>query len=127
MSARSYALHSVCPRNFYFPFFYSLFISRFDTTGSTLTYSDQFIEVTTKLATRYVYGLGEHRGRFLKDVQHGQKLTFWTRDCAPTENYNLYGVHPFFLGMEDDGNAYGVFLLNSNAMGESACFTGLNY
>ena len=32
----------------------------------------------------------------------------------------MYGQHPFFIGMEEKtGQAYGVFLLNSNAMRKS--------
>ena len=30
---------------------------------------------------------------------------------------NLYGVHPFYLSIEKNGQSHGVFLLNSNAMG----------
>lgn len=33
------------------------------------------------------------------------------------ESFNLYGAHPFYLVMEEGGDAHGVFLLNSNAMG----------
>ena len=32
-------------------------------------------------------------------------------------NSNLYGVHPFYLAIESNGFTHGVFLLNSNAMG----------
>lgn len=30
---------------------------------------------------------------------------------------NSYGAHPYFMVKEDDERAYGVLLLNSNAMG----------
>ena len=33
-------------------------------------------------------------------------------------NANLYGDHPFYLNIENDYKAHGVFLLNSNAKGE---------
>lgn len=31
---------------------------------------------------------------------------------------NCYGVHPFYMGLENTADAHGVLLLNSNAMGE---------
>jgi alpha-glucosidase (family GH31 glycosyl hydrolase) len=43
----------------------------------------------------------------------------FSRDEGPqshTNNtHNLYGVHPFYMGLEKDGKAHGVFILNSNA------------
>ena len=31
---------------------------------------------------------------------------------------NSYGVHPYYMALEEDGSAHGVLLLNSNAMGK---------
>ncbi|KPP70988.1 lysosomal alpha-glucosidase-like [Scleropages formosus] len=92
------------------------FVSRrINTTVAPVFYADQFLQLSTSLPTRYVYGLGEHRSTFLHDIEWNT-LTMWARDVAPMEKTNLYGVHPFYLGMEQGGSAHGVFLLNSNAM-----------
>ncbi|XP_074657102.1 lysosomal alpha-glucosidase-like [Tubulanus polymorphus] len=88
-------------------------------TGDKLTYSDQFIELSTPSASRYLYGLGEHRSAFAHDTKVAQTFSFWSRDVGPTPHNNLYGVHPFFIGRDLTNNGsryYGVFLLNSNAM-----------
>ncbi|XP_041838799.1 lysosomal alpha-glucosidase [Melanotaenia boesemani] len=86
-----------------------------NTTVAPLFYADQFLQFSTSLPTRFIFGLGEHRSTFLHDVQWNT-LTMWARDVPPTEKTNLYGAHPFYLAMEDGGNAHGFFLLNSNAM-----------
>ncbi|XP_064601739.1 lysosomal alpha-glucosidase-like isoform X2 [Liolophura sinensis] len=88
----------------------------FDTSrGAPLIFADQFIQLSTQLGSDYLFGLGEHRGTFLHSL-NWTKLAFWTRDQPPEPNLNLYGDHPFFLGLDSQGSAYGVFLLNSNAM-----------
>ena len=56
---------------------------RFDTTGTKLTFADQFIEITTSLPTNYIYGLGEHRNRLLHDVTKGFTMSTWARDIPP--------------------------------------------
>uniref|UniRef100_A0A8C4SG27 Alpha glucosidase 2 n=1 Tax=Erpetoichthys calabaricus TaxID=27687 RepID=A0A8C4SG27_ERPCA len=86
-----------------------------NTTVAPLFFADQFLQISTILPSQYIYGLGEHRAGLLHSVQWNT-LTFWARDVPPTEMTNLYGVHPFYLGIEPDGSAHGVFLLNSNAM-----------
>ncbi|KAK3612141.1 hypothetical protein CHS0354_031216 [Potamilus streckersoni] len=91
----------------------------FDSSYVPLTFADQYIEITTSLPTKYIYGLGERRHQLWLNPENSARFPLWTRDQGLPTDTNLYGVHPFYLGMEEDGNAFGVFLLNSNAMGRT--------
>ncbi|XP_030207537.1 lysosomal alpha-glucosidase isoform X2 [Gadus morhua] len=86
-----------------------------NTTVAPLFYADQFLQFSSSLPSRFIYGLGEHRSTFLHNIQW-TTLTMWARDVPPVEMTNLYGAHPFYLAMEEGGDAHGFFLLNSNAM-----------
>ncbi|CAH1273118.1 GAA [Branchiostoma lanceolatum] len=90
-----------------------------NTTVAPLLYADQFLETSTSLPSRNIYGLGEHRGP-LRHSTDWVRIPFWARDKPTAEAEedvtNLYGSHPFYLCVEEDGQAHGVFLLNSNAM-----------
>eukprot|EP00118_Oscarella_pearsei_P003129 m.13084 g.13084 ORF g.13084 m.13084 type:complete len:957 (+) comp24471_c0_seq2:156-3026(+) len=96
----------------------------FNTTVGRFVFADQFIQMSARLPTLYVYGFGEHvQGNNEStvtqrvDVEGWRKLTLFSRDISPEDPMaNLYGVHPFFLGMDSSNKAYGVFLKNSNAM-----------
>ncbi|KAM9296846.1 lysosomal alpha-glucosidase-like [Gastrophryne carolinensis] len=83
-------------------------------------FADQFIQLSSTLSSNLIYGLGEHLTNLELDLKW-KKYTFWNRDLIPRRDANLYGTHPFYLGLEDNGlekcvSAHGVFLLNSNAM-----------
>lgn len=59
----------VCPR-------------RLNTTVAPLFYADQFLQMSTSLPSRFIYGLAEHRSAFLQDV-HWNTLSMWARDQPP--------------------------------------------
>ncbi|EDV19132.1 uncharacterized protein TRIADDRAFT_34135 [Trichoplax adhaerens] len=90
----------------------------FDTSIGGLVYENQFLEISTRLASQDFYGLGEHEHRTLKHQDFNWKLWgLFARDQPPIENANLYGVHPFYLNIEDSqGHSNGALFLNSNAM-----------
>ena len=41
----------------------------------------------------------------------------YSRDQPPYKGANLYGVHPFYISVEEDNSAHGVLFLNSAAQG----------
>ncbi|XP_029294146.1 LOW QUALITY PROTEIN: lysosomal alpha-glucosidase [Cottoperca gobio] len=86
-----------------------------DTTVAPLLFADQYLQLSTALASSLVSGLGEHYTPLLLDL-NWTSVTLWNRDMAPHADANLYGSHPFYIVQEEDGLAHGVFLLNSNAI-----------
>lgn len=152
---------------------------RFDTTIAPLVFEDQYIQLSARLPSHNIYGLGEHVHRQYRHDTNWKTWPIFTRDafpngvrtactccmcflqvCLPSHRaynwmpckliilcshplsfskcptclycilicptvaslqgtHNLYGHYPFFLCLEDEsGKSFGVFLLNSNAMGK---------
>ncbi|KAK3891879.1 hypothetical protein Pcinc_004239 [Petrolisthes cinctipes] len=83
--------------------------------AAPLTYAEQMLQLSTLLPSDHIYGLGEHLESLLLDT-YWQRRVLWNLDQAPEPGRNLYSSHPFYLALEPDGNAHGVFLLNSNAI-----------
>uniref|UniRef100_A0A8C0A1S5 alpha-glucosidase n=1 Tax=Anas zonorhyncha TaxID=75864 RepID=A0A8C0A1S5_9AVES len=87
-----------------------------DSQLPTFTFSDMFIQISTRLASQYIYGFGETEHTMFRRNMSWHTWGMFTRDQAPTYKLNSYGYQPFYMALEEDGNAHGVLLLNSNAM-----------
>lgn len=83
--------------------------------AAPLVFAEQFIELSARLSTSNVYGLGEHVDRFKHNFRWN-RFTFWNTDGVPVENEPLYGSQAFYLALQENGAAHGVFMLNSGAM-----------
>ncbi|NXC03388.1 MGA protein, partial [Orthonyx spaldingii] len=87
-----------------------------DSALPTFTFSDMFIQISTRLASQYIYGLGEAEHPTFRHNMNWHTWGMFTRDQPPAYKMNSYGYQPFYMALEEDGNAHGVLLLNSNAM-----------
>lgn len=87
----------------------------FQTDLSRLIFANQFLQLSTLMPSDIVYGLGEQWNP-LRRSTNWTRHVFFNRDREPTGTENLYGTHPFYLGLEQDGKSHGVFLHNSNSM-----------
>ncbi|RWS23758.1 lysosomal alpha-glucosidase-like protein [Leptotrombidium deliense] len=81
-----------------------------------LIFSDQFIQLESKLPSKYLYGLGEHKDSFRK-IADWKVYTMMNFDHSPTFNSALYGSHPFYLTLdENSAQSSGIFIFNTNPM-----------
>ncbi|KAI4585152.1 hypothetical protein MJG53_006686 [Ovis ammon polii x Ovis aries] len=80
------------------------------------TFNDMFIRISTRLPSRYLYGFGETEHTAFRRDLGWNTWGMFSRDQPPGYKKNCYGVHPYYMAMEEDGSAHGVLLLNSNAM-----------
>lgn len=86
--------------------------------AESYVFSDRFIQLFTRLATENVYGFGENSHTSFKHKFEGNSPAYpiFARDEPPRGIVqSLYGTHPFYMLVEDDGKAHGVLILNSNA------------
>lgn len=63
-------------------FFSVSYLSSMNTTVAPLLFADQYLQLSTTLASSLVSGLGEHYTSLLLDL-NWTTLTLWNRDMAP--------------------------------------------
>ncbi|CAJ0607276.1 unnamed protein product [Cylicocyclus nassatus] len=92
----------------------------FDSSIGALIFSDKFLQIATSLPSENMFGWGENVHLKLKhDFTKWTTWAMFARDEPTNARHvgtrNVYGVHPFYMVIEPDGNAHGVLILNSNA------------
>ncbi|KAK7798778.1 hypothetical protein U0070_005760 [Myodes glareolus] len=80
------------------------------------TFNEMLLSISTRLPSQYIYGFGETEHASFRRNMSWNMWGMFARDEPPAYKKNSYGVHPYYMALEDDGNAHGVLLLNSNAM-----------
>ncbi|CAL1275533.1 unnamed protein product [Larinioides sclopetarius] len=88
-----------------------------DTRIGGLMLTDKYLQISSYLPSKNIYGLGEHVHPSLRHDMNYKTWPMFARDRFPEGGYtNLYGVHPFYMCLENSSNSHGVLFLNSNAM-----------
>lgn len=60
-------------------------VGSFDSSLPGLTFSDQFLQISTRLPTDNVYGFGEHNHRRYRHDMNWKTWGMFSRDFAPND------------------------------------------
>lgn len=63
--------------------FFDICHCRWDTSAGGLTFSDQFLQISTHLPTNHIYGFGENVHNSLKHDTNFRSWPMWARDEPP--------------------------------------------
>jgi alpha-glucosidase (family GH31 glycosyl hydrolase) len=90
----------------------------FDSSKGNIIFSDYYLEISSPVASKYVYGFGE---RFSdKLALHTGKYTIFNRDRGGNidrgDGRQTYGYYPAYMVREQAGNFHFGYLRSSNAM-----------
>lgn len=85
-----------------------------------LIFQPQYVQVVlgSSKYVRATFGFGEST-RSSQQMQYNTPYTLWNTDywaAAKGSNNSLYGSHPFYIQLLENGLANGVLLMNSNAI-----------
>ncbi|KAJ8310276.1 hypothetical protein KUTeg_012141 [Tegillarca granosa] len=92
-------------------------VGTFNTTLPGLTFSNQFLQLSTRLSSSYLYGFGYNNHDHFRHDMNWRLWTLFVRASKPIGHWHYYSAHPVYMNLENDGNANMVLLKNSNAMG----------
>eukprot|EP00833_Pecoramyces_ruminatium_P017697 jgi/Orpsp1_1/1191729/evm.model.d7180000088088.1 len=79
-------------------------------------FEQQYLQITTEVPINpNIYGIGEVVSEFRRNANATRQALFALDSGCPKDS-NIYGDHPFYLQIEDDGSAFGVFFKNAHGM-----------
>ncbi len=82
-----------------------------------LQFSDQYLVISNIFSSEnspMIFGLGERIENFQLPID--SLFTLFNSDSGTPVDQNLYGSHPFYLELSENGNAHGFYLHNSNGL-----------
>lgn len=80
---------------FYMIIYFFLLRCRFDTSIGPLVYSDQYLQISTRLPSDYIYGIGEQvHKRFRHDLSW-KTWPIFTRDQLPGDVRNCFSCYKY--------------------------------